>query len=531
MPRTPRALARPLAALLLATPLLTAPAPAQSPAFQAADVHPSPPAGIMRFSMGGEFRGDRFTMRNATLLDLIVSAYGVHPDNVLAGPSWLEYDRFDLTALTPKTTTPADIKLMLQSLLAARFHLVLHPSTKPMPAEVLTEGSGRPKIAPAAGSGQGSCEPIRPDKPPVLPTMAFTCRNISMTDFTAWLQHWSPMVNFVNLTGLKGTWDFDIHWNLVEQETPGAIGTYEAIDQQLGLRLAKGVVPFPVLIVDSVAEQPTPNAPDLAKLMPPIPPAQFEVATIKPSAPGTPYNGAINIDHIAFQGATLRRLVSFAWSLNDGMIVNAPKWFDTDAFDINGTVATDPNPGPNPVRLDTQDSQQMMRSLLADRFKMASHIEDHPFNAYTLIAVNPKLTKADPANRTRCDESRGTGSKTNPAHLRLLLCRNMTLAQFADLLSRGYGDPAITPPVIDATGLTGAYDLAVTYTPANFLSTSHNYTVADAPSSDSPAATDPSGGISFADALEKQLGLKIVKQIHPVPMLVIDRIDRTPTEN
>ena len=63
------------------------------------------------------------------------------------------------------------------------------------------------------------------------------------------------------------------------------ISIYDAIDKQLGLKLGKQLSPIPVVIVDSLNETPTPNAPDLAKILPPLPPPEFEVSTIKPSRP------------------------------------------------------------------------------------------------------------------------------------------------------------------------------------------------------------------------------------------------------
>ena len=85
-------------------------------------------------------RGDRYILRQATMVDLIATAYGVDASNVQGGPIWLETDRFDVIAKVPATTTPATAKLMLRSLLQDRFQLVIHNGSKPMPAFVLTTG-------------------------------------------------------------------------------------------------------------------------------------------------------------------------------------------------------------------------------------------------------------------------------------------------------------------------------------------------------------------------------------------------------
>lgn len=64
------------------------------------------------------------------------------------------------------------------------------------------------------------------------------------------------------------------------------------------------------MVIDSVNEQPTPNSPDLAKIMPPLPPPQFEVATIRPAKPGEQGRGKIAGDEFNFQDVPLKFLVT-----------------------------------------------------------------------------------------------------------------------------------------------------------------------------------------------------------------------------
>ena len=78
------------------------------PAFQIADVHVSPHASnpIMQ---GGVLRAGRYELRQATMLDLIKTAYGVDPETVVGGPGWLESDRFDVIAkASPATSAGSD---------------------------------------------------------------------------------------------------------------------------------------------------------------------------------------------------------------------------------------------------------------------------------------------------------------------------------------------------------------------------------------------------------------------------------------
>jgi len=169
----------------------------------------------------------------------------------------------------------------------------------------------------------------------------------------------------------------------------------------------------------------------------------------------------------------------------------------------------------------------MIRALLIDRFQIKTHTEDRPLSAYTLIAVNPSLRKADPLSRTRCTEGPGPDGKdpriANPQLNRLLTCQNMTMAQIGDELQRvanGY----IYSTVTDGTGIKGSWDFTLSFSSADKMQTA-----SAAPSAD--GASDPSGAVSLFDAVSKQLGLKLEKVKRPGPVLVLDHIEETPTEN
>jgi uncharacterized protein (TIGR03435 family) len=73
----------------------------------------------------------RPTFVNVPVRQLIVRAYGVQPFQVQGGPSWITSDRFDITAkAADDTATPAQMNLMLQSLLGSRFKLKVHRETR-----------------------------------------------------------------------------------------------------------------------------------------------------------------------------------------------------------------------------------------------------------------------------------------------------------------------------------------------------------------------------------------------------------------
>jgi uncharacterized protein (TIGR03435 family) len=524
---------------------------APPPAFDIADVQTSAHS-TFPFMDGGVLRGDRYVVRNATMVDLIAAAYNVDSDKVLSGPSWLDTDRYDVIAKAAPKTPPETVRLMLQTLLSDRFKLVIRTDTKAMPVIALTVGKGgKPKLKEADPSGTSGCQPP-PNQPPPTPGATFYitlfCKNMSMDAFARQVRQMagsyfsSPVVD---QTQLEGSWDFDIKWSprgLLAQAGPDGISIFDAVDKQLGLKLEPQKLPMPVYIVESVNEKPTANPPEVATKLPPPPPAEFEVAIIKPSAPGeVPSGGGISGNQINLQLVTLKILISVAWDLNPNdsdSIVGAPKWLDTDQYDIIAKVSSDAPPvntggrGPgNGLPADIDDLRKMLRALLEDRFKLKTHMEERPVSAYTLTAANPKMKKGDPMDRSGCKEGPGPDGKdpriANPILNRLLSCQNTTMAQFADRLQSlapGY----IFTPVLDQTGLEGGYDFTLSFSAAG-----GGRGGGAAPQSDGAVGTasDPSGAISLFDAINKQLGLKLQKEKRPVPVLVIDHIEQKPTDN
>src|SRR5215475_12647082 len=131
------------------------------PSFEAADVHSSPknPNPNVQ-SRGASARGGRYQFKNATMVDLISDAYGVEPVKVVGGPFWLETDRFDILAKAPTSVTTANTKLMLRSLLADRFKLVIHSQETPMNVWAMiavNAGKPGPQLKQAKGSGPTNC--------------------------------------------------------------------------------------------------------------------------------------------------------------------------------------------------------------------------------------------------------------------------------------------------------------------------------------------------------------------------------------
>ncbi len=487
------------------------------------------------YMRGGTLRGSRYDVRLASMLDLIANAYGVVAEKVQGGPAWLEIDRFDISAKAPEKTPPATVKLMLQSLLEDRFGLKLHPDKKAMSVYVLTvPKGGKPKLKESDNS-TNSCHGEPQNPPPPVPINVAKCTGMTMDQIAAVLRDFGGnYLSFptVNQTGIEGTFDFTLRWTprqVLAAAGADGISIFDAIDKQLGLKLEAGKAPVPVLVVDSVNEMPTPDPPGVTDALPAPPPAEFEVAVIKPSDPDSGQSsGRVENGRVEVHSLSLKDIITFAWELNtDELLANAPKFLDSPKFDI---VAKAPPPAPG-EQVDDDDLRLMVRKLLADRFHLKTHMEERPVDGYVLTAVKPKLTKADPSNRTGCHEGPGADGKdprdANPILGRLLTCQNMTIAQFVEQLpnlANGYAHV----DVLDQTGLTGAYDFTLSFSTIGQFQGNGPGQPATTPGQN---VVEPSGAISLPEAINRTLGLKLELKKRPMQVLVIDHIDEMPTEN
>jgi uncharacterized protein (TIGR03435 family) len=109
----------------------------------------------------------------------------------------------------------------------------------------------------------------------------------------------------------------------------------------------------------------------------------------------------------------------------------------------------------------------------------------------------------------------------------------MTVAQFAALLPNIAGG-YIRTPVLDETGLEGAWDFTLYFSPAGMVN-GFGFGGRGGDAGGMPgggnAASDPTGGMSLFDAVNKQLGLKLEMQKRPMPVLVIDHVEQKPVDN
>jgi uncharacterized protein (TIGR03435 family) len=523
------------------------------PKFDAADIHPSA-WSVNAFARTSPVRNGRYEVKNATMVDLVRSAYGFDPDKVVGGPNWLELDRFDVAARVPADTTPEVQKQMLQSLLQERFALVVRKETRPLPTHALTVGK-KAQMKEAEGTEEAGCHPKPAGSGPpaiggVMLTMSDSsgkmtsialgpgmtvqviCRNMTMEAFASSLR---GMIG-ANLgpnpirdeTGLKGAFNFDLSYSMqmigpVAADTGERVSIATALEKQLGLKLEDRPVPTPVLVVESANRKPAENPPGTAEALPPIPvPTEFEVASIKPTDPAF-RGGRYQIQpggRVVVEGMTLRFLINRAFNtFSDDAIAGVPGFANSDRYDITAKAGGAIGPA------DMEATAPMMLNLLKERFKLQYHTEDRPVQAYSLAAAKPKLKKADPNSRIYCRNNNAPPGAAPGS--RVLICQNATMELFAERLQNAA--PDLAWPVRDATGLEGGWDLSLMFNPRPMMGMPRA-PMAE-PNAPVPAASDPSGTYTIFEAIEKQLGLKLEKEKRSLSVIVIDHLEQKPTEN
>jgi len=253
----------------------------------------------------------------------------------------------------------------------------------------------------------------------------------------------------------------------------------------------------------------------------------FDVASVKPT--GRTDGRALlqaTPGRLAMANLTLRRLILIAYDLQDYQLVGEPAWIDSESYDIEAKA--DGNPSVQ------QMEGAMLQNLLEERFSLAQHRETRQRNVYKLSSAKggPKLQPAvegsctpyvtnAPPPTTKPGEPppsfcgfQSTGSEGSN---RSLNGKRVTMADLAKTLSRTY-TAMLGRNVIDATGLTGSFDIHLTW----------------AMDSLTPRAIDTpppdTAGPSIFTALQEQLGLKLEAAKGPVDVLVLDHIEK-PTGN
>lgn len=249
---------------------------------------------------------------------------------------------------------------------------------------------------------------------------------------------------------------------------------------------------------------------------------EFDAASVKPAPPGTEYGGmrggpgTSSPRQIEYMATTLRAVTARAYGVQRFQVVGPP-WFDEERFDIVAKV---------PLGSTAPQLLLMLQKLLADRFKLALHKENRTSVTYEMTVAKTGLKMQTSAAPQTPDAPPAGVPPSAPAYSGLMMRysgekvevygQRVTMRQLIV-----WATEQADRPIVDKTGLTGTYDFVMPWTPQS--------RGADKVEEGGPA--DVQVGDTLNSALEKHLGLRLVPRKEPVEMLIIDHLERVPTEN
>ena len=246
----------------------------------------------------------------------------------------------------------------------------------------------------------------------------------------------------------------------------------------------------------------------------------FDAASVKRrTEPGGGFMGRQPGGRFTAQGVSLQDLIVFAYEIQHYQIIDGPPWLDTARWDVVAAGATG---APREVLI-------ALQHLLADRFSLGVHRETREMPVYALVLarsdgrLGPQLKRSS----VDCAALRAQAQRTGVIPAEARTCD--VQGRIGSIQMGGSPIADVTPlfstrlqrTVIDRTGLTGAWDLALTYTPEP------SQIAAGALGPGVAPAFDPNGPSIFT-AVQEQLGLKLESTRAPVDVLVIERAEFAP---
>jgi uncharacterized protein (TIGR03435 family) len=226
----------------------------------------------------------------------------------------------------------------------------------------------------------------------------------------------------------------------------------------------------------------------------------FEVASIRPAAPvefgRTSVRRTIVKENalegrLNYQGVSLTDLIGDAYRVQHRQI-SGPDWLSSQRFDILAVI---------PAARSNDQISQMLEALLRERFNLKTHEETKEEKVYRLFVVNSG------ANLEKAERESGISGRSTKTVERVNA--RTTLASFAEYLSE-----RLDRPVLDQTALTGVYSIRLEWMPDT-----------------AAAAGADAAGPSIFTAVQEQLGLRLVAAKTSVQLLIVDHIEKYPTDN
>ena len=208
-------------------------------------------------------------------------------------------------------------------------------------------------------------------------------------------------------------------------------------------------------------------------------------------------------------------------------MVGLPKSADETRWEINAKVPSTGEGAPNVANGRPQPPPlsvglEMLNNLLIDRFGLKTHREQREITVYALTVGKgkPKMTAAKDSERTACKPAPNAPGPL--PGIRMTGCTNINMGEFAENIQR-MAPAYIDHPVVDGTGIEGNWDFFIGWTPRGMLQQADN---SNAAAGTAPDHTE----ISFFEAVDRELGLKLVKQTRMYPVIVVDHIEEKPVE-
>jgi uncharacterized protein (TIGR03435 family) len=267
-------------------------------------------------------------------------------------------------------------------------------------------------------------------------------------------------------------------------------------------------------------------------------PRTFDVASVRASPEQAPQQQQVGLritnQQIRLVALSLRDYIGMAYELRAHQIVG-PGWLTQARFDIAATL---------PPGATQNDVSGMMQALLVDRFKLKTHRESREFPVYVLEAASGGVklarSKEDPTpaptagavNVTGGGSGRGVaidlgGGSSYSFAAGKFEGKRLTMATMAEALA-GFLDR----PVVDQTKVEGQFDMTFEVTPEDYQAMLVRAAIANGVVLPPQAlrALDNGSNASLIDAL-RAAGLSLQSRRAPLEVLVIDSVERTPTEN
>lgn len=224
------------------------------PSFDVASIKP---AAIPAAREGGnrsriEHTPTSLTMSNVSLTDCVQWAYDVAPFQLSA--AHVSTDAYDLRAKTAAPVDAAQLRLMLQHLLASRFHLAIHRETRMLPAYELIVAKGRPKLSPTRTGDVHTAESL-----PRIRNDSFVFSGVTLPEFARMFRQLRGIeLPIVDRTGLTGTFDIALKGAPAAAREADTVALLGILQEQTGLKLSLAKAPFEVIFIDR-SEHPSEN--------------------------------------------------------------------------------------------------------------------------------------------------------------------------------------------------------------------------------------------------------------------------------